>query len=308
MLTMSEISKGASDPKDAPTEVAQEAKPISFAEFLEATPPSQEKIINDLFTEKHSPAAGRSFREVQLPALILHCSVEGCNGTRTFRRNSGDLPRLSSTVGEEKDLFLTYICSNCRMRTKIYSVRLIVTSEEETTFGSALKFGERPAFGPPTPTRLLKLLGEQREIFLKGRRCENQGLGVGAFAYYRRVVEHQKNRILDEIIKVSEKLGADKDLTKLLDTAKAETQFSKSISLVKDAIPQTLLINGHNPLTLLHGALSVGLHEQSDERCLELAHDIRVVLAELSERLSQALKDEVELNTAVTRLLQAKTV
>jgi hypothetical protein len=76
---------------------------------------------------------------------------------------------------------------------------------------------------------------------------------------------------------------------------------------VKGAIPQTLLINGHNPLTLLHTALSSGLHEQSDERCLELAHDIRVVLAELSERLSQALKDEAELNAAVTRLLQAKT-
>jgi hypothetical protein len=204
-------------------------------------------------------------------------------------------------------LFANYVCSNCRSNTKTYSIRVGVTSEEDEAIGMAFKFGERPAFGPPTPTRMLKLLGDQREIFLKGRRCENQGLGVGAFAYYRRVVEHQKNRILDEIIKVSEKLGADKEVMSRLNTAKAETQFSKSITSVKDAIPQALLINGHNPLTLLHTALSIGLHEQSDERCLELAHDIRVVLAELSERLSQALKDEAELNTAVTRLLQAKT-
>jgi len=33
---------------------------------------------------------------------------------------------------------------------------------------------------------------------------------------------------------------------------------------------------------------------------------VRVVLADLSERLSQALKDDAELNTAVSRLLQAK--
>ena len=37
---------------------------------------------------------------------------------------------------------------------------------------------------------------------MKGRRCGNLGLGIGAFVYYRRVVENQKSRILDEIIKV----------------------------------------------------------------------------------------------------------
>ena len=48
------------------------------------------------------------------------------------------------------------------------------------------------------------------------------------------------------------------------------------------------------------------MHEKSDEKCLVLAHDVRVVLAELSERISQALKDEKELNSAVSRLLQDK--
>jgi hypothetical protein len=47
--------------------------------------------------------------------------------------------------------------------------------------------------------------------------------------------------------------------------------------MVKHGIPQARLINGHNPLTLLHNALSAGLHEQSDETCLELAQAVRVV-------------------------------
>jgi hypothetical protein len=66
-----------------------------------------------------------------------------------------------------------------------------------------------------------------------------------------------------------------------------------------------VLVNGHNPLTLLHRALSGGVHELTDERCVELAHDVRVVLVELAERLGQALRDEAELNTAINRLLQA---
>ena len=87
-----------------------------------------------------------------------------------------------------------------------------------------------------------------------------------------------------------------------LEGAQKEHQFSKAIDSVKDAIPQRLLINGQNPLTLLHAALSKGLHNHSDETCLELATDIRLILAELAELLGHALKDERELKEAVARL------
>ena len=168
------------------------------------------------------------------------------------------------------------------------------------------KFGEAPEFGPHTPSRVITLIGPDRSMFLKGRRCENQGLGVGAFGYYRRVVENQKNRILDQIKKVSEKLGASEDLLNEIDFAKNETQFSKAIGSIKHGSPQTLLISGHNPLTLLHNALSEGLHNQSDEECLASATSIRIVLTDLAERLSQALKDDAELNAAVSHLLISK--
>lgn len=144
-------------------------------------------------------------------------------------------------------------------------------------------------------------------MFLRGRRCETQGLGVGAFSYYRRVVEHQRNRIIEEIIKVAKLVNAPQPTIAHLTDALAETQFSKSVALVKDAIPQSLLLKGHNPLTLLHEALSAGLHEESDARCLELAQAVRVVLAELSERLSQALKDEAELGEALSQLMKARS-
>jgi hypothetical protein len=168
--------------------------------------------------------------------------------------------------------------------------------------GECYKIGELPVYGPPTPSRLISLIGPDREIFLKGRRCENQGLGIGAFVYYRRVVENQKARILDEIIKVSEKIGASATVIETLRNAKKETQFKKAVESIKDALPQVLLINGQNPLTLLHSALSEGLHAQTDEHCLGIAHAVRVVLTELSDRLGQALKDEAELRSAISLL------
>jgi hypothetical protein len=85
----------------------------------------------------------------------------------------------------------------------------VETREQDQPFGfSCFKFGELPPYGPPTPSRLISLLGPGRDFFLKGRRCENQGLGIGAFVYYRRVVEDQKNRILKQIAKVAETVGA----------------------------------------------------------------------------------------------------
>jgi hypothetical protein len=299
---MAVAGEGALGEQRKEEKVAREPIPeVSFAEFLEGVPPAQIRRISDLVQQY---TANSAYWELLTPQLLLHCTNDMCNGPRAHRRNSDDVRFLK---GDSRNTFVTYICSNCRQRTKLFSLRVWTEEGAEGPSGIAYKFGEMPPFGPITPTRLLKLLGDQREFFLKGRRCENQGLGIGAFGYYRRVVEHQKNRIIDEIIKVSRKLGAEKEMLAELEEAKAEVQFSKSVALIKHGIPQALLINGHNPLTLLHNALSAGLHEQSDEACLELAQAVRVVLADLAERLSQALKDEAELNSAVTRLLNAKS-
>ncbi len=284
-------------------EVKEEAEAIAFTEFLETIPPSSLTRISEL-TEPECYAGSHvvDFHKLLKPEIQLHCPDEACNGTRFFRCTDED--NISIPDNTYKFIYVSYVCSNCRNTTKTFS--LAVRRDENGNAGECYKFGELPLYGPPTSSRLIKLIGPDREIFLKGRRCENQGLGVGAFVYYRRVVENQKNRILDEIIKVSSKLNIDEEIINKLREAKEETQFSKALSSVKKAVPQALLINGHNPLTLLHSALSDGLHDQTDEHCLEIASSIRIVLGELSERLAQALKDEAELNSALTKLMNVK--
>jgi hypothetical protein len=281
-------------------EVRQKPEAIRFSEFLEAIPPSTLTDIVDL-TETKYRGGGSEYYELLTPELQLHCPEDACNGMRFFRcRTSAP----SVKTGGFSFIYISYVCSNCRKTEKTFS--LAACRDESADSGKCCKFGELPVYGPPTPARLIKLIGPDRETFLKGRRCENQGLGIGAFIYYRRVVENQKDRILDEIIKVAEKLNVPPDIITTLKSARNETQFSKALTSVKDAMPQALLINGHNPLSLLHAALSDGLHDQSDEHCLEIASSVRVVLGELSERLAQALKDEAELNNALSKLMGAK--
>lgn len=275
------------------------SEPITVKEFFEKIPPGRSVAVKGLCIKEESKY-GSSHR-FMLPVLELHCTTEKCNGIRFFETQRS---KTLSPNSIEED-FINYTCKNCEKVTKTYALRSFLSKDGLT--GELFKFGEVPAFGPPTAARLITLVGGEREYYLKGRRAENQGLGIAAFAYYRRVVENQKNKILDEIIRVAEKIGASKDILSDLDSAKKETQFSKAVSAVKHGMPQILLINGHNPLILLHSALSDGLHAQTDEQCLELATSIRVVLSELVDRLAYALKDEAELNVAVTRLLKVNS-
>jgi len=287
----------ASEPEP---EQAQTPALLSFSDFLESHPPNQIASIASI-KAWFPKTGGGSYEGLAIPEIRLHCPSEPCNGVRFFRCVSQP-PQLSST--KFAYAYLTYRCWNCQKYEKVFSVA--ARTKDGEVNGEALKFGEVPAFGPPTSARLIKLIGPDRETFLKGRRCENQGLGIGAFIYYRRVVEHQKNRILSEIAKVAERVGASQDTLDILKRASDETQFSRALEIAKGAIPESLLINGHNPLGLLHGALSEGVHEMSDEECLEIAGSVRVVLGELAERLAQALKDEAELQQALSAMMRKR--
>jgi hypothetical protein len=254
-----------------------EATPITMKSFLEETPP--DKIVHVETESCYRYNASNASQGISLPEINLHCSDGQCNGPRFFATKYDHIYLGSSGTSHE---FLIYICKNCESVSKTFSIE--ATLDKQTALASIVKYGERPAFGSPTPARLVSLLGSEKDYFFKGRRCETQGLGIGAFGYYRRIIEERRNNIFDQIIRVSETLNADQKLIEDLKSAKKETQFSKAIEKIKHAIPQALRISGHNPLVLLHSALSEGLHAKTDDECLFLARDIRVVLTELVEK------------------------
>lgn len=274
----------------------------SFAEFLEAVPPNTLCQLSKFGGYYHSPRHNCFVLSFKAPDIQLHCDSDICGGLRIYRRSVDE-----EIIRAEKftEFYLRYRCSNCRDSTKVFSVAMMPKGTNGEA--EAIKFGEHPVFGPPIPSRLLKMIGPDRDEFIKGKRCENQGLGIGAFTYYRRVVENQKGRILAEIAKVGRKIGIADEKIATLEAAEKESQFSRALEMAKDALPESLLINGKSPLKLLYAALSEGVHSLSDEQCLEIATSVRVVLAELAEKLSQALKDEAELTKALKVLEMAKS-
>jgi len=268
----------------------------TFAQFLESMPPDSYVYIVDL------ELSSSNSNLVASPDITLHC--ETCKGSRQF---GGD-GYITSKKTSWESTFLQYLCRNCRTQAVHFAIRYAISTLptfSATGRGTAIKLGQVPTFGPQLPSRLISLIGPDRELFLQGVRAENRGMGIGAFAYYRRVVENQKNRVIAEIAKVAKTIGSTPEVQELFNKAVNETRFSESLNMVKDVIPQALLIKGQNPLALLHTALSRGLHnpEMTDEHCLALAQSIRTILTELAERASQALKEDKEIQSALSVLM-----
>lgn len=274
-----------------------ESEDVSFASFLESLPPNRDLRVAELW-EQQQPGSPNAQMLMKHPEIRLHCENPDCAGNRVFRSIS-ERAQVSNT--DLRFAHLKYQCTHCQNFTKVYSLSFTGLDNRR---GYVMKLGEFPASGPPVPAKLAKLLGQDRETFLKGRRCESQGLGIGAYVYYRRVIEMQRARILGKVRGLSEQTGAPKKTLETLDAAIEETEFSKSLDMVKDIFPDFLLIDGLNPMTLLRSAWSEGLNGRGDDECLQIAGSIRIVLAELSERLALPPKNEAELKNALSTLMR----
>lgn len=262
---------------------------ITFKEFLESYPEKTLQQVSEFYYSKGN------YWKKSTPSLTLFCEI--CDGIRVF---DGEWECGDSLNDETEKNFLTYECRNCKEQKKTYC---LMSELEKNGNGRIVKIGEFPTLHSDIPKSLKKILGEDYNIFLKGLRCEKLGLGIGALTYYRRIVESQKNHLFTEILHVAEKLNApEKTITKLKEATTIQ-EFSRAVETVKQAIPESLLVDNHNPMKLLYKAMSIGVHVENDDNCLKIAYSIRVVLTDLSIKIQAALKNQKAVKSAISKLL-----
>lgn len=284
---------------------AAPAKPLpTLKDFLETSPPDVEVIVKNRASGPHQSRGypPLNFFTLNKPELDLHCGI--CDGTRAFRCTD----EYGATLKKEQVVFdeLNYECKNCKEAKKFkkcFSLAIVCEGQE----GPVQKIGEYPAYSPVISKKVYDLVGQDhRVMFLKERRAELRGLGIGAFAYYRRIVEDQKAVIIEQLEEVAKRLRAPDEYLLLFAKAKTQTEFTRAINEIKDALPSALFVIGHNPLKLLHDLLSDGLHELSDEECLEHARAVRTLLVALADRISEISQDDAKVKEAVGAFLTRK--
>jgi hypothetical protein len=116
---------------------------------------------------------------------------------------------------------------------------------------------------------LQRLFQDDVELLKKGFRAEKWGYGVAAFTYYRQVVERQRDRLFERIIRAAIAVNAPQTTVEKLTAAKGNRQFSVSLKEAQDVFPESLMIVGQNPMAVLHRVCSEAIHNLTDEQCLD---------------------------------------
>lgn len=253
-------------------------------EFLEEYPLYKKFKTSWEFILKYD--RGPVQQSVPKPAIHMYCSE--CGSEQTFNMENEYFTTVSDQakpiLGTVKDI--RYRCSACGKGLFVFLVSFGVEKISEVKARIVLeKVGQIPAWSIEIDRSLEKILNKNSQYYKNGLTCESQGYGIGAHAYYRRIVEDVIDTLLESIkdfISSKEELKIYQEaLQKVANTTIARDK----IEVVKDVLPSALRPGGINPLQVLYDELSEGIHLRTDEECLESADAIRNSLVYLAKQV-----------------------
>ena len=235
------------------------------------------------------------WREFEKPANLISLWIseidafcEKCEQSRPFQdlrlRGSGG---LDTTIQYLKTgtSHLEFTCVSCKKSKRKYHVEQIIDGETIRL----QKYGELPKKQLERNPVLQRFLKDDLENYEKAVVCLSNGYGVAAFAYFRRVVENNINKLLDLVLEDAQSSSANTELTELAKLRKNST-ISDKIKIANHALPEHLNPSGQNPLGRLYKILSEGVHEFSEEECLNKAKATSECLAYLVSELTSRKK------------------
>ena len=237
------------------------------------------------------------FRDYKWPALRMNCRK--CGTEQTFVVAPGEIRRRSFPDNDHLAL-VQYTCAGCDSANQFFFLRITESGDTIT------KIGQYPTWSIAVPKALEQALGNRVEFYRKGLASEAVGYGIGAYGYYRRVVEEIIDELLDGIGTLIEEESRKQEYMIALAQTKSTRQTEEKARLVKDLMPGQVKVQGMNPLGILHTALSEGLHNRSDVECLYLAVEIRAALDFLITRLAQAKEEQKKFTDSMRRILEKK--
>jgi uncharacterized protein YutE (UPF0331/DUF86 family) len=238
----------------------------------------------------------------ELPKVPIHMYCNICKSEQTFNMISEYHDRFGYTNAHivNETIEIIYLCSACVKFKRYFLIKFLYDPEL-----AIQKVGQEPGWDIVIDNNLSKILGKFEGDFKKGLICESQGYGIGAYAYYRRVVEDIIDELLDSIGDLIEESEKEKYKEALVKTKKTIVAQEK-IDLVKHLLPASLRPSKMNPLDILHEQLSEGLHEKSDEDCLEIANNLKNILIFLLEQIMRDKEAKKIFTESMRKALEKK--
>jgi hypothetical protein len=214
------------------------------------------------------------------PQLRMYCGDEKCKGLTWWDVDRNEV-YFDPDIKER-----CYTCRNCGESTQYYQ---IIWREDNPDIFSFVKVGQWPPLTIEPSPELEKALGpEDSKLYKKGLVNFQFGYGIGAVAYFRRVLENKINTLLDLIAEAARNENVASEHVERIEAVKKSHRVEDKIVVASEVLPAHLKPGGHNPLDKLYAPLSAGLHGESDDQCLTTFAEARFVLEFLFKNLTES--------------------
>jgi len=216
----------------------------------------------------------REFKQPQLNRSSLwiqeidaYCDI--CQLQRPFQdlRSRGAGSGMSISALKSGVSYFEFSCVSCRKSKREYLVEQVLIDGKIRL----QKYGELPRAKLARNRVLQKFLKDDLDNYEKAMICLSHEYGVAAFAYFRRVVENNINKLLDLVTEDAQSSGGDRATLDAISELRKDTPMSEKIRVANLALPSHLKPDGLNPLGRLYQVLSEGVHSLSEAECLKKA-------------------------------------
>jgi hypothetical protein len=172
----------------------------------------------------------------------------------------------------KKYLIVLYRESGHEQRTLKYEHNSLPPGQV-TVITKIQKIGQYPAASLNIPKGLEKNLGaEAVSLYKKALINRNEGFGLGAVTYIRRVVEDKTNELIEVAAQSAESSGVNATIVEQIRAvATKRATYDEKLKLAATVFPESLRIEGINPLQELYGLVSEAIHGLSEEDCIKAA-------------------------------------
>ena len=209
---------------------------------------------------------------------------EVCEQARPFHdlRPRGGLSGRNIEYLKSGTSCLIYTCVSCKNESHTFLVEQIVNDD----IVKVQKYGQRPRKKIERDSKLQKFFKQDAEYYEKALISLNNGYGIAAFAYFRRIVEMNISNLLDLLVSDLNTEDTENPINLAIAELRKESPMSDKIKVANKALPEYLKPEGLNPLGKIYSLLIEGVHSLTDEECLDKAESLQACLSFLITELA----------------------
>lgn len=208
-----------------------------------------------------------------------------------IRNNPDELPYTFDEKTRKLDfkVHLQGICQSCKQKIDFLIHVASDKKWDERKEGINIylqKIGQYPPYEIGINKSLKRYLSaEDLENYKKALVCLSISYGIGSYSYLRRVIENEIKRIIKDISELE--FDGVLYVREAYQNFQSDFQMSKLIDVINKYLPSSLKELGDNPIRLLYEQLSGGIHEFTDEECVEKSYSIDILINYVITKLNE---------------------